>query len=295
MTKSKQSFSAMVGDYPITRALKRGAVTSPTIELHFADVALPQKAFKRVVRNLEFDVAELAIVTFLMAKARGIALSLLPVTITARFQHPYLVYNPAVGQLSPKDLEGRRIAIRSYTVTTVTWLRGMLAYDYGVDVDRIKWVTFEDAHVAGFSDPKGVERAAPGTDMMDLLRAGEVDAAILGAPLGSPEFATLFPDPVLASRQWHNEHQAIQINHIMVVQDAIAHSNPKAVKEIYRMLLDSKEASSAGGRQTRDMNPFGLSKNRKNLEIAVEYVYKLGLIPFQYSVDDLVHEALRDL
>ncbi len=146
----------LLGDYPVTLALKKGEVKSSSVSLDFADVKTPSTAFKRVVRNLEFDCAELAIVTFLMAKAHGKPLVLLPAVVLARFQHPHIVYNIERGPLAPADLAGRRVGTRSYTVTTSTWLRGILANEHGVDIDRVKWVTFEEAHVAEFRDPPSV-------------------------------------------------------------------------------------------------------------------------------------------
>src|SRR5256886_14854617 len=137
-----------MGDHAVTQAFKRN-----TSLFDFADVKAPATAFKRVVRDMEFDVAELAIVTFLLAKAHGKPLVLLPAVVLGRFQHPYLVYNRARGHLAPSDLAGRRVGIRSYSVTTVTWLRGVLAEEWGVDLDRITWITFEEPHVAEFRDP----------------------------------------------------------------------------------------------------------------------------------------------
>src|SRR6266481_3526889 len=181
----------LLGDYPVTQPLKRGEVKSPSVSLDFADVKTVSTAFKRVVRNLEFDCAELAIVTFLMAKATGKPLVLLPAVVMARFQHPHIVYNMERGPLSPADLAGRRVGTRSYTVTTATWLRGILADDYGVDLNRVKWVTFEEAHVAEFKDPLSVERAAEDKELLAMLLAGEVDAAILPAVPSDPRLRPL--------------------------------------------------------------------------------------------------------
>src|SRR3989442_6829120 len=142
----------LLGDYPVTQPLKKAEVNSPSVSLDFADVKTVSTAFKRVVRNLEFDCAELAIVTFLMAKAHGKPLVLLPAVVLARFQHPHIVYNVERGLLAPADLAGRRVGTRSYTVTTSTWLRGILANDYGVDPQRVKWVTLEEAHDAQLQD-----------------------------------------------------------------------------------------------------------------------------------------------
>ena len=180
------SVKTLLGDYPVTLPLKKGEVRSPSVSFDFADVKTPSTAFKRVVRNLEFDCAELAIVTFLMAKAHGKPLVLLPAVVMARFQHPRIVYNAERGFLAPADLAGRRVGTRSYTVTTSTWLRGILANDYGVDLDRVKWVTFEEAHVAEFRDPPSVERAAKGKELVAMLLAGEIDAAILPAVPDDP-------------------------------------------------------------------------------------------------------------
>src|SRR5499427_979959 len=149
----------LLGDYPLTQAMKKGEMKSGAVNLEFADVKTVSTAFKRVVRNLEFDCSELAIVTFLMAKAYGKPLSLLPAVVMARFQHPHIVYNMERGPLTPADLAGRRVGTRSYTVTTSTWLRTILADDYGVDLNRVKWITFEEAHVAEFKYFSKVERA----------------------------------------------------------------------------------------------------------------------------------------
>lgn len=196
----------MFGDFPITEAFKRGDFASPSLTLDMTDVAEAHKLFKPVVRELAFDVAELSIMTFLIAKAHGAPLTLLPAVLMARFQHPYIVYNARSGIVKPKDLEGRRVGIRSITVTTVTWVRGMLVNDFGVDLSRVNWVTFEDAHVAGVEDPPGVERAGADKTLDGMLVAGELDAAILGAPVDHPDIHPLFPDPAAAAAEWRAKH-----------------------------------------------------------------------------------------
>src|SRR2546427_5656075 len=160
--------NTLMGEYPVTKQFK-----THTDKFAFADIkGSPAPAFKRVVRNLEFDVSEMAIMTHLIAKAHGKPYRLLPVVVLARFQHPFLVYNSARGTLSPKDLNGKRIGVRSYSVTTGVWIRGILADDYGVDLSSIKWTTFEDPHVAEYRDPPGVQRAPAGKDIMAMLQAG---------------------------------------------------------------------------------------------------------------------------
>ena len=268
----------LLGDYPVTRALKEGRVRSASLEFEFADVKFPHTAFKRVVRDLEFDVAEIAIVTFLMAKSFGKPLRLLPAVMFGRFQHPYLV---SVRDLRPKDLEGKRIAIRSSSVTTVAWIRGMLADDYGVDLTKVKWVTFEDAHVAEYRDPPGTERAPAGKTPLGMLLDGEVDAAVLADPV--PQDARLksvIPDPAAAAADWHRRKGAIQVNHLVCVRNSLSLD---VVDEVYRLLEESKDI----GAKDAPTSPFGIEENRRNLEVAIDYVFRQGLIPRRFSVVEL--------
>jgi 4,5-dihydroxyphthalate decarboxylase len=285
----------LLGDYPVTQALKRGEVKSAEVKLDFADVKTVSTAFKRVVRDLEFDCSELAVVTFLMARAYGKPLSLLPAVVMARFQHPHLVYNMERGPLTPADLAGRRVGTRSYTVTTSTWLRGILADDFGVDLGRIKWVTFEEAHVAEFRDPPSVERAPEGKELTAMLLAGEVDAAILPAVPTDPRLKPLIPEPAAAAEAWRRKYKAIQVNHMVVVKDSLSKSRPDAVREIYRLLERSKKAANLPKEGELDTNPFGLEANRRNLEVVIDTVYRQRMIPKRFSVDELFDDVTRKL
>lgn len=277
----------LLGDHAITLPLKRGEVTSPKVKLDFADVRVPNTAFKRVVRDLEFDVAELAIVTFLMAKAQGKPLTLLPAVLMARAQHPYLVYDANRGALSPRDLAGRRVGIRSWTVTTAVWIRAILANDWGVDTRAIEWITLEDAHVTGFDDPAGVVRAKSGQDVLGLLRAGEIDAAVVSSPIDDPSIKPLIPDPISAASAWQEKYRAIQINHMAVVRTALCESRPDAVREVYRLLADSKRAAGLPQPGSVDLNPFGIAQNARNLEVVIEATHQQGLIPRRFAIDEL--------
>ena len=285
----------LLGDYPLTQALKKAEVKSAAVNLEFADVKTVSTAFKRVVRNLEFDCAELAIVTFLMAKAYGKPLVLLPAVVMARFQHPHIVYNMERGPLSPADLAGRRVGTRSYTVTTSTWLRSILADDYGVDLNRVKWITFEEAHVAEFKDPSTVERAAEGKELMAMLLSGEIDAAILPSVPNDPRLVPLIPDPPAAAEAWRKKYNAIQVNHMVVVKESLPKSDPAAVREIYRLLLESKKAAKLPKPGEVDVNPFGVEANRRNLEVAIDAVYRQRMIPKRFSVDELFDDVTRAL
>src|SRR6201996_4113853 len=167
---------ALLGDYPGTAALKNGAIKSDLVEFDFADYSPTHKGFKPMVREQAFDVSELAIVTYLMAKSFGKPMVLLPNVVVARFQHGHALYNAKRGALKPADLNGKRVGIRSFTTTTGAWLRGILANDYGVDLDSVDWVTFEDAHIAEYKDT--TKRAPVGKQIVPMLLDGELDAGL---------------------------------------------------------------------------------------------------------------------
>lgn len=288
----------LLGDYPVTRAIKSGVLRSPLVELDFEPTDNPVSCFKRVVRDLEFDVAELALTTYLLAKAHGKPLTLLPVVLFSRYQHPYLVYNAERGRVTPESLEGRRVAIRSYSVTTSTWIRGMLQAEHGVDLSKVRWITFEEPHVAEFRDPPNVERAPANRSMSEMLLAGEVDAAIVGDIANlDPRLQTVIPDTAAAARAWRERHGAIQINHMVVVRSALSSAHPEAVRETYRLLAASRRAAPATGPEGWDPSPCGVEANRRNLEAAIDIVHAQGMIPRRYRVEELFDDvtlALND-
>jgi 4,5-dihydroxyphthalate decarboxylase len=262
----------LIGDYPVTKQFR---TRTDKFELAQFQGSVAT-AFKRVVRNLEFDVAEMAIMTFLVAKAFNKPYRLLPFVVMARYQHPYLVTNKS---LAPKDLEGKRVGVRSYSVTTGAWIRGILADDYGVDLSRIQWVTFEEPHVAEFRDPPNVQRAAAGKELNAMLLAGELDAAILGAVPTDPKLKPVIADPEAAGRKWGEKHGAIQLNHLVGVKNTVSKAQ---ADEIYALLLESKKAAG-----NPPMLPHGLEANRRNLEVAIDCAYKQKMIPRRFTVEEL--------
>ena len=160
----------LLGGHPGTKTLKDGSIKSELVAFDFADYSPTNKGFKPMVREGAFDVSEMAIVTYLMAKSFGKPMVLLPNVVLARFQHAYALYNAKSGAMKPSDLNGKRVGIRSFTTTTGAWLRGILANDYGVDLNSVDWVTFEDAHVAEFRDTTA--RAPQGKQIVQMLVDG---------------------------------------------------------------------------------------------------------------------------
>lgn len=264
----------LLGDYPVTKQFK-----THTERFDFAQFqGSVATQFKRVVRNLEFDVAEMAIMTFLIAKAHGKPYRLLPFVVMARFQHPYLVC-ARDRPLRPEELMGKRVGVRSYSVTTGAWIRHILSEDHHVDVSKIRWVTFEEAHVAEFVDPPNVQRAPAGKEIRSMLLAGELDAAILGDAKPDPNLLPVFSNPEEAGKEWGRKHGAIQLNHLVGVRNSV--SRPVS-DEIYSLLVKSKEAAG-----NPPMLPHGLEANRRNLEVAIDCAHKQNLIPRRFRVEEL--------
>jgi 4,5-dihydroxyphthalate decarboxylase len=267
----------LMGDYPITKQFR-----THTERFAFAEFkGSVATMFKRVVRDLEFEVSEMAIMTQLIAKAHGKPYRLLPFVVLARFQHPFLVFCPEnTPALQPGQLAGKRVGVRSYSVTTGAWIRGILMEDHGVDIGRVQWVTFEEAHVAEFRDPPNVLRAPAGKDITAMLLAGELDAAILGAIPADERLKPLIPDPDGAAKKWREKHGgAIQLNHLVAVRDSV----PRAkADEIYALLVESKKAAG-----DPPMLPHGLEANRRNLEVAIDCAHRQGMIPRRFSVEEL--------
>jgi 4,5-dihydroxyphthalate decarboxylase len=276
-------------------ALKKGEVTSNIIDLDFADVKVSNTAFKPLVREAKFDLGELAIVTYLQAKAYGKPYVLIPATVLGRGQHHTIAYNPQRGPLNASDLMGRRVGVRAYTQTTGAWVRGFLADDYGIDPTKVHWVTFEDPHLAEFKDPGFVTRAPESKTLVQMLLEGELDAAIVGDSLPDPRLAPLIPDADAVARKWAEMHGGVPINHMMVVRGRISKSRPDLVKEIYRMLRESRRAVPPPDGGVLDPWRFGVEANRASLEIIIDYSFRQKLIPRIFSVDELFDDCTRAL
>jgi 4,5-dihydroxyphthalate decarboxylase len=96
-------------------------VSVPGVQFEHVEIAPIIGAFRR---TLEFDVCEMAITTYLTAKAHDKQFTALPVFVLRQFHHSPIVYNVKSGVQSPKDLEGKKVGVRAYTVTTGVWTRG---------------------------------------------------------------------------------------------------------------------------------------------------------------------------
>ena len=297
-TMEAVTVNAMLGDYANTVALKQGKVKSDRVRINFlkfAEGKVPHDHFKQVVKG-DFDLAELAIMTFLQAIAWGRPLVALPIVLHGRFQHAQLAYNAERGAMRPADLAGKRIGMRTYSQTTPTWVRGILQNDFGIDLQKIQFVTFDDGHVPEFRDPPNAQRAPAGKKLLQMLLDGEIDAAVLsGADLKNPKVKSIVPDPAAAGRAWHRRFNAIQANHVVVVQSSLSKSAPWAVQEIFRMLKESNQAANLVPKDGIDLHPVGFSAVKRNFEVAAEFAWQQRIIPKPLTTGEMFDEVTRAL
>jgi 4,5-dihydroxyphthalate decarboxylase len=292
----KLKLTTMLGNYPNTKALKDGALKSDVVDFDFVEVKVANNLFKSVVRDQKYDLSEPAIATYLQAKYYGKPYVLIPAVLVSRGQHHTIAYNGERGVLRPQDLAGTRIGVRAYTVTTVTWVRGILAEEYGLDISKVEWVTFEDPHVAEYKDPPIISRAGAGKDMVQMLLDGEIDAAVVGDKLPDPRLKYLIPDPEVAAKKWAERHGGVPINHMVVVREEISKKRPDVVRDVFRLLHESKLAGGLpDGRVQEDPYRYGLEACRPIIEVMIDFAFKQQLIGRRMSVDELFDDTTRAL
>src|SRR5258705_3305659 len=284
----------MLGNYPNSQALKKGEIRSDLVDFDFAEVKVANNLFKQIVRDAKYDFAELAFVTYLQPKPAGRPYILWRAVLISRGQHHTIAYNAERGPLAPSDLAGKRVGVRAYTVTTGTWVRGILAEDYGVDLDKVEWITFEDPHVAEYVDPKAIKRAPPGKELVQMLLDGELDAAVVGDKLPDPRLKHLISDPEGAALKWAQRHGGVPINHMAVGRTELSNSRPDVVKELFRLLVASKQAAKPRAGAPEPLR-FGVEACRPILEGIFDYSVGHGLIPRKLAVDELFDDTTRAL
>lgn len=281
-----------LADYPVTMALKEGRLNSPIVDFDFCGPKVANKAFKAMLREEQFDAGELPIITYLQAKAYGKPWTLLPLPISGRFQHHCAGYNSAFGELRPKDIEGKRVGVRTYSQTTGLWIRGVLQHEYGVDLDKVTWMTLEDSHIAEFRDPPNCQRLPAGSSLSTMMLEGELAAVLMGGDMADdPRIRTLVPNPKDAAKEWYTREQVIPINHMFVLHERVAKARPDVVAEVFRLLVEARAAATTPA----IFPPIGLEANRKQFELAIEWSFEQKIIPRRLSVDELFDDVTAQL
>jgi len=271
---------AAIGAYPHTRALKDGTAHSSRLRLAHVEISPIYKAFRPMVNELAFDLSEMAVVTYILARAFGRRLVGLPVVLMRNSPHAAIVC-PARSRIQgPQDLAGRTIGVRSYTQTTGVWVRGILQEQFGVEPGKLRWITLENAHVDGYQDPPHVRRSDDGKSLVEMLRAGDIDAAVGINSAGHPDLRPLFPDGERVTAEWSQRTGVQPINHIVVVKEEIAAGYPWVTGELLNLFEAAKRMSPGGP-------AFGLEQNRAAIEAVASYAFEQQITPRVFTPEEL--------
>lgn len=297
-----------------TQALKDGSVKPRTDELAFEDVPHIIQAFRRMVRGLEFDVSEMALTTYITARAHGKRFTAIPVFPMRAFHHGAVVYNTTSGIQGPKDLEGRRVGVnRGFTVTTGVWARGILQHQYGVDLKRITWVLSGDEHVAEWKRPAHVVPIEPGKTLEELLLSGEIPAAI-GVQVNSPDIRPLIQNADEAGLALLRERGIWPINHTVVIKDELISARRELAADLFHAFAEAKRpylrrlANGSIEQPSKDDEvfrqvmevigdplPYGMAPNRRMLETVMQYAVEQGIISRPIAIEELFPSSTHAL
>ncbi len=296
-------------------ALKTGEVTPRGFRFAFEEVPVLVRAFRRMVRDLEFDISEMALTTYLVAKEHGVRFTAVPVFLVRGFHHGAILYDPDSGLRGPKDLEGRKVGVnRGYTVTTGVWARTVLQEEHGVDLDRVTWVLSGDEHVAPYRPPVNVEPMWGERSLGERLADGEL-AATVGAPAEDPRMAPLIPDAAQAGFRALRDRGHYPINHLVVIRDDLLADRPEMAAEVFdafaRAKRDYVERLRGGGIEQpsatdrthqkvmeitgADPLPYGIEPNRVVLESLIKHAVDQHILDRAPALDELFAESTLDL
>ncbi|MDF1632727.1 ABC transporter substrate-binding protein [Mycoplana sp. MJR14] len=304
-----------------TMPLKDGTVTLDGIAFEFIEVEPQIAAYRRMVRDLEFDACELASTTYYIARSHGAPYTALPIFFERKFHHTGLVVRPDAGIAHPRDLEGRKVGVRAYSVTTGVWTRGILQNEYGLDCSKVTWVVDDEEHVAQMVLPPNVVHAPEGRSLADMMAAGDLQAgftanagigragpptegwAASATPVDS--YPELLPDGKAAEAEWFARTGILPMHSTLVIRDEILAARPDVAPKIYNAFLKAKqiylerlrsgEASSKQDEGRRklmkivgaDPLPYGLSANRPSIEALKLYAEQQKLMAREVSVEEL--------
>ena len=289
------------------QALKDGSVKPVGFEFEFEDVPVLIDAFRRMVRGLEYDVSEMALTTYVCARAHGKRMTALPIFLVRAFHHGAIVVNRDAGIRHPKDLEGRRVGVnRGYTVTTGLWARSVLQHQYGVDLKKITWVLSGDEHVAEYRPPANVVPIEPGRKMADMVVSGELAGAI-GVEVDAPHVGPLIADPAQAGLDALQASGHYPINHLVVVRDELLAAHPEIGPAVFEAFAESKRRYVARLRAGAidkptavdevhrrvlvitgaDPLPYGIEPSRRMLEQAIASAHEQGIIDRPVALEQL--------
>lgn len=310
----KLQLTLACGDYEIVRPLKEGLVRPDGIELTMVTAMDSTTRHWRFLRNQEFDVAEVSGSSYIVGHDKGLPFRAIPVFLHRRFRHGFVFINTGKGITKPTDLIGRRIGVKSYQVTAILWLRGILEHEYGVPHTSIEWFSELDEDVA-FNPPEGLRltRIPDDKSIETMLAEGEIDALLhpdIIAPIlaKDPRVGLLFPDYKQEEIAYYKRTGIFPIMHVLGLKQALVEQHPWVATNLYKAFEESKAMAMKRMRNPRlvplawyqeaweeqeallgpDPWVYGLGDaNRHNLETLIGYSHEQGLISRAIPVDEL--------
>ena len=307
-----------IADYGHTRALKSGAVPIEGVEPNFIEVKPIIGAFRRMVRDVEFDVCEMAPTTYMIARALGAPFIAIPVVVMRRFHHGGFVVRSDSGIKVPKDLEGKKVGVRAYSVTTGVWTRGIFVNEYGLDSSKVTWVVDDEEHVTTLKLPPNVIHAPPGKSLADMMERGELQAGFTGnagiGRSGSPTggwsaqanadvYPELIQNAAQAEADWYRRTGIYPIHGLIVIRTEVLWKHPWVARALYDAFVQAKrpyieslksgKGDSADDKKYRglmplvgDPLPYGLDANLRSIEAMLTYGLQQNLIPKRMSLEE---------
>jgi 4,5-dihydroxyphthalate decarboxylase len=307
-----------VAEYPHTSAIRNGTIPIEGVDAQIITVEPQIAAFRRMVRQVEFDVCEIAPTTYIIARAYGAPFTALPIFVLRRFHHAGLLVRPDAGIRTPKDLEGRKVGVRAYSVTTGVWTRAVLINEYGLDAARVTWVVDDEEHVPQLKLPANVVHAPAGSSLASLMADGELAAGFQGnagvGRSGSPtggwrtveaDYPDLFPDAAGLEADWYRRTGIYPMHGTIVVRDSVLAEHPWIARSLYEafsrakrdwlMKLESGAATAPSDRKyaaLRDLVgadplPYGIGPNLRTIQALEETAFKQQLTPRRMPVENL--------
>jgi 4,5-dihydroxyphthalate decarboxylase len=304
--------AAMV-NYGHVRPLLDGTIQSDRVTLAHIEVSPIPAAFRRMVRQLEFDISEMAFATYLCARAHGKAMTALPIFLTRRLEHGSILYNTKSGIQTPADLAGRRVGVRSYTLTPGIWVRGILQSAYELDLERVTWVLTGDEHVAEYVAPANAVSAPKGSDLKAMLLAGEIDAAIGLQGAEEAELQPLIDDPQQAGIEYYRKTGIYPISHMIVVKDELLEAHPWLAETLCDLFVQAKRhylSQLNGSPEVHPVNtnmlamrpvlgedhiPYDLASNRQTIEALMRFCVDQHIIPHSVEIEDLFPKSVLNV
>jgi 4,5-dihydroxyphthalate decarboxylase len=268
-----------IGTYDHTKGLKDGSVSSPDISFEFVEISPITRAFRSMAADQAYDISEMALATYMLAHVYNKPIVGLPIVLVRSSLLPGLVTAESSPITDPRELNGKTLGIRSYTQTSGVWVRGILQDGFGVDLNSLNWVTFEGAHLDEYQDPPNVSRASADKNMADMVKSGELAAAI-GVPAGDG-LRSLIPDAAQAEADWAAKSGVRTVNHIVTVKKELVDKNPRLPGELTELFQRARGANGAS------VPPIGIEPNRKAFETLSRYAYEQRVTPRLLTIDEL--------